>query len=102
MTDLCHQAEGTSLESEMMPTVKIRAPLTETAAIPSGSETLSSSSNENSLLYIRKTISSKLLLENQQANSFPSSSPFMAIGNNLQVGPLCPDHADSVQLGTAR
>ncbi|KFO29930.1 hypothetical protein H920_08669 [Fukomys damarensis] len=82
-----------------MLTVKIRAPLKKAAVIPSDSEVLSSSSDENSLVHVRKTICSKLLLENQQAKIFLPSSLFMAIGNNLQVDPPHPDHADSVQLG---
>ncbi|KFO25118.1 hypothetical protein H920_13501 [Fukomys damarensis] len=71
----------------------------ETAAAPSDSEALSSKDNdENSLVRIRKAIRSKLLLENQQAQIFPRGSPFMTIGNNLQVDPRCPPHSDSVQL----
>ncbi|EHB01313.1 hypothetical protein GW7_00137 [Heterocephalus glaber] len=79
--------------------VKVRTPLMKTPTIPSDSETPSTSNDENSLVCIRKTICSKLLLENQQAKIVPSSSLFMAIGNNLQVNLPHPDQADSVQLG---
>ncbi|KFO27678.1 hypothetical protein H920_10940 [Fukomys damarensis] len=54
--------------------VKIRASLMKAAAVPSDSETPSSSSSENSPVPIRKTNHSKLLLENQQAKIFPFSS----------------------------
>ncbi|KFO37544.1 hypothetical protein H920_01029 [Fukomys damarensis] len=64
--------------------VKTTAPLRRTAAIPRDSEVPSSSSNENSLVRIRKTIYRELLLENQQAKIFPFSSLFTAIGNNPQ------------------
>ncbi|EHB01195.1 Rho GTPase-activating protein 21 [Heterocephalus glaber] len=57
---------------EVTLTVKTRTPL-RTAAVPRDSEAPSSSS-ENS----------ELLLPNQQAKIFPSSSLFMAIGNSLQ------------------
>ncbi|KFO34240.1 Solute carrier family 35 member F3, partial [Fukomys damarensis] len=66
------------------------------------SEVPSSSSDENSLVRIRKNIRNKLLLENQQAKTFLPSPLFMAIGNSLQVDPPHPDHADSVQLGVTR
>ncbi|KFO37155.1 hypothetical protein H920_01449 [Fukomys damarensis] len=82
---------------EVMLTVKIRAPLMKAAAILNDSEVLSSS-DENRLVRIRKTICSKLLLENQQATIFPLRSLFMAIRNNPQVDPPHPDHNDSVQL----
>ncbi|KFO27816.1 hypothetical protein H920_10831 [Fukomys damarensis] len=82
MRDPCHQAEGSTLEPGG-DTVKIRAPTMKAADIPRDSEGLHSSSDENSLVHIRKTMCSKLLLENQQAKVFPSSSLFMAIGNNL-------------------
>ncbi|KFO26046.1 hypothetical protein H920_12607 [Fukomys damarensis] len=99
MKDLCRQAEGTTLEPGNDAHGEDRSSPDKTAFVPSDSEALRSFSNENSLVHIRKSIHSRLLLENQQAKIFPSSSPFMAIGSNLQVDPPRPDHADSVQLG---
>ncbi|KFO26571.1 hypothetical protein H920_11970 [Fukomys damarensis] len=55
---------------EVMLTVKIRAPLVKAAAIPSDIKVLSFCSDENSLIHIRKTIHSKLFLENQQTTIF--------------------------------
>ncbi|KFO28225.1 hypothetical protein H920_10382 [Fukomys damarensis] len=70
--DLCHQAERSlGLESDAQ--------------------------HEDEEVCIRKTIRSKLLLENKQPTVFPSSSLFMVIGNNPQVDRPC--HTDSVQLG---
>ncbi|KFO24849.1 hypothetical protein H920_13759 [Fukomys damarensis] len=69
-----------------MLTVKIRAPLMKAAVVPSNSEGPSSSSKKNSPVHIRKTIRSKLLLENQQAEIFLLRSLFMPVGNSLQVG----------------
>ncbi|KFO28675.1 Transcription factor 7-like 1 [Fukomys damarensis] len=74
--------DGCTLGQEGTLMVKIRAPLTKTAAIPSDSEA-TSSSDKHSLVRIRKTIRSKLL-ENRQATVFPSSSLFTAIGNSPQ------------------
>ncbi|KFO29679.1 hypothetical protein H920_08834 [Fukomys damarensis] len=82
---------------EVMLMVKVKAPLMKAAAIPNN-EVLSSSSDKNSLIRIRKTSHSELLLENQQAMNFFPSSLFMAIGNNLQEDPPCPDHAAPVQV----
>ncbi|EHB03970.1 Engulfment and cell motility protein 1 [Heterocephalus glaber] len=82
--DLCHQAEGSTLEPGSDAHSEDQSSPDRTAAIPRDSEAPSSSSNENSLVCIRKTICSGVLLENQQAKSFLSSSLFMAIGNSLQ------------------
>ncbi|KFO28561.1 hypothetical protein H920_10039 [Fukomys damarensis] len=72
------------------------------AAVPRDCEVPNSSHKEDSNVHMRKTIrSSELLLENQQAKISPSSSLFMAVGNNLQVAPPHPDLTDSVQLGVA-
>lgn len=60
MKDLCHWAEDLHWSLEVMLMVKIRAPLTRTTAFSSDSKA-SSTSNENSLVHIRKTIHSKLL-----------------------------------------
>ncbi|KFO26557.1 hypothetical protein H920_11956 [Fukomys damarensis] len=97
MKDLCNQAEGSTLSQEVMLMVKTRDPLVKAAANPSDSEVPSSSSDENSRVHIRKTICSKLLLENQEAHICLPSSPFMAVGNNPQVDPPLP-----VQLGVTR
>ncbi|KFO33795.1 hypothetical protein H920_04789 [Fukomys damarensis] len=103
MRDLCHQAEGSTSEpgSDAHSKGQSSPNKMKAAAIPSDSEIPSSSSDKNSIIRIRKTIRSKLLLENQQAKIFPSSFLFMAIGNSPQVGPPCPDHTDSVQLGVS-
>ncbi|KFO25642.1 hypothetical protein H920_12981 [Fukomys damarensis] len=98
--DLYNQPDGSILKLESDAHGKDQSYLMKAAAIPRDSELpSSSSSNENSLVCIRKTICNKLLLENQQAKIFHSSSLFMAIGNNLQVDPPCPDNTDSVQMG---
>ncbi|KFO24151.1 Coxsackievirus and adenovirus receptor like protein [Fukomys damarensis] len=81
---------------EVMLMVKIKAPLMKTAAIPSDSKDWSSS-DENSVVHMRKTICIKLL-ENQQAKIFPTGSLCIAIDNYTQVDPSCPDHPDSFQL----
>ncbi|XP_033613633.1 palmitoyltransferase ZDHHC21 isoform X3 [Fukomys damarensis] len=56
MKDLCHHLRDPHWTWEVLLKVKMRAPLTRTAAIPSDSEALSSSSDENSQVRIRKTI----------------------------------------------
>ncbi|EHB06198.1 hypothetical protein GW7_02709 [Heterocephalus glaber] len=67
--------------------MKIRAPLIFPVTefpILNDSEALSSSSNKNSQVHIRKTNSSKLLLENQQPMIFFSSSLFMPLATILR------------------
>ncbi|KFO32077.1 hypothetical protein H920_06525 [Fukomys damarensis] len=63
--------------------LRIRDSLKRRAAIPSDDKDWSSST-EKSQVHIRKTICSKLLLENQQPHNLPLPFCFYAIGNNLQ------------------
>ncbi|KFO26158.1 Tubulin alpha chain [Fukomys damarensis] len=81
MKDLCNQAEG----STVMLMVKIRAPLMKAAAIPSDNGAPSSSSDKNSLVYIRKTIHSKRLIENQQCECISVHDGQV----NIQIGNAC-------------
>ncbi|KFO33991.1 hypothetical protein H920_04632 [Fukomys damarensis] len=99
MKDLYHQAEGSTLEPGSDVHGEDQSSPDANSSHSQGQGGPNSSSDENSLVCIRKTIRSKLLLGNQQAKVFHSSSLFMAIGNNPQVDPPCPDHVDSVQLG---
>ncbi|EHB05833.1 hypothetical protein GW7_18443 [Heterocephalus glaber] len=82
--DLCHQAKGSILEPGSGAQGEDQSSLMRTAAIPSDSEALSSCSDENSQVCIRKTKCSKLLLENQQPQIFPSSSLFMLFATVLR------------------
>ncbi|KFO31735.1 hypothetical protein H920_06934 [Fukomys damarensis] len=100
MKNLCHQAEGSTLEPETDTHSKDQSsPDESSSAILRDTKVLSISSDENSLIQIRKTMHSKLLRENRKAQNFLCSSLFTAIGNNLPVHHPCADYTDSFQLG---
>ncbi|KFO30028.1 hypothetical protein H920_08538 [Fukomys damarensis] len=90
--ELCHQAEGSTLEPGSDAHGEDQRSPDRTAAIPSDGEDLSSSSNENSQVHIKKTNHSKLLLANQQPMISPSSYPFMLLATVLSGSSMPKPH----------